>query len=142
MPGLVGKQRSGKGGRTQANGSNIKMNEYSLTDKADKLPTDCFEGNGQGQQIIGIEDLDIEIRGDWDAHQNFFDSPPAFYPQDSYGSTSTGLLIYTNITDAVFWNVPQSTILSATNGTRVRDKVTVGMSASALPGWSRPTGSV
>jgi hypothetical protein len=133
----VGKFRSGKGGRVSMNATLLKTQDWSVNDKCDRLDTTCFETNGQEQLLTGIEGIEISIKGDWNAQTNAFDSPPGIYPQDAFPN----VLLYENIADAVFWNVPFMCILSANNGAQVRGKVTFSFDGAGQPGWTRPTGS-
>lgn len=136
MSGPVGTLRSGKGSRVQVNGTNMTQAEYSVKDGADKLDTTNFESTGLGQSTIGIEELDYNVRGNWDATiRPTTSDPPGIFPRDNL----LNVKIYTNLTDNNFWNIPQSTVVSAETTSQVRQLVGFNWAAfSNGTGWARP----
>jgi hypothetical protein len=119
MP-VTGAARSGKGSRISANGTNLNQSEWNTDFKGDDLDTTVFESQGYDEGTIGIEGVDWDFKGRWDAIQNFYNSPPGIFPQDQYPN----LIFYESVSDNVFWLVTLARILSAKNGATVRGLVT------------------
>lgn len=136
MSGAIGQFRSGKNARVSVSGANLLQNEWDVTDRGDWQDTTNFEDSGEEQGLVGIEGLDYNVKGDWNAETNVYDDPPGIFPQDAFPD----LQLYENISDNVFWDIPFSAIVSAQNGATVRGKVTFGWTGKAQPGWIRPTG--
>lgn len=135
---IAGKQRAAKGSRIKANGATLNFGEWDTDDKADKLDGTNFESGGQGQGTTGIETVEYNAGGLWDAGKNAYDSPPGIYPQDSFAN----LYFYENVTDNVFWLFPLALILSAKNGASVREMVKFSWSGESNGPFTRPTGSI
>lgn len=135
---VVGKIRSGKGGRITVGATNVTLAEWSLTRKGEDIDTVSFESLGEDQGTIGVTSTDYSVKGDWDAAQNRWESPPGFYPRDDLASVK----LYENVTDNIFHSITQSRVLSAENGAQVRGKVTFSASCKSNGGVTLATGSV
>src|SRR5260370_16704679 len=80
--------RRGKDGRVAwgAGPQNLGLANYTITERADKLEYTTFEStNGQEENSVGVEGVDQEYEGDWDAAVNRYDSPPNITPTDAAG---------------------------------------------------------
>ena len=134
----MAKQRSGKGGRVQWNGTNLVLKKWSVTEYGDDLDTTNFESGGVEEGKTGVTRVEFSFEGDWDAARNPFDSPPAIYPRDDGGPCK----LYENVTDNVYWNFPVVRVLSATNSAEARGLVAFSASCKNNGTYTRPTGSV
>lgn len=97
-----------------------------------------FESMGYDQGTIGIIGCDWDSKGDWQAHNNFYDQPPGIFPRDDLKN----VLLYENVADNVFWNFYWNRVLSAKNGNPVRGLVSFEWSSKTNGFFSPPTGSV
>ena len=135
---VTGKQRAGKGSRVQVTAINLNMVEWTFEAKGDDLDTTNFESAGNEQGTIGIIVADFQVRGDWDAGRNPYDSPPGIYPRDDLSA----LKFYENVTDNIFHSVSIARLLSTRNGSQVRGKVTFEFSGKSNSGFTLATGSI
>lgn len=133
-----GLPRAGKGSRVSVNGTNLNLAEWDVDMSSDDLDTTTFESGGMEEGTVGIQVAKWDMKGRWDASKNFFDSPPALYPQDSFPN----LQFYENVSDNVYWMFPFARILSSKNGATVRGLVTFEASGKSNSSFMTPTGSV
>lgn len=139
MAGPVGHFRSAKNSRVAVGGTAMKKSTWELTLRGDDLDTTTFESLGIEQGTIGIVGIDWSMGANWDAQANNLDNPPGLYPRDDLGDVK----FYTNTVDNVFWDLPQSRVLSSKNGAEVRGLVTFSTDGKLNgAGYSNPTGSV
>lgn len=133
MAGLIGEWYASKGSRIEADSVIMYQSEWSVDDKADPLDLTMFETDGEEMLTTGIEGLDYNCGGNFRADVNAF-SAPGIFPQDSFPN----LLLYLNVAGGSFWEMPFAAILSANNGTNVKQLVTFKWAGRSQPGWSRP----
>ncbi len=139
MSGPVGHQRSGKGGRANIEGGDLRMSQWDCSEKAEKLDTTNFESGGKTQATFGPTTLEWSLRGPWDASTNADDDPPGLYVRDDLGQAT----LYTSVSDNVFYSIPQSLVLSSACSAEVKGLVNFNCSCESNgSGWATPTGSV
>ena len=138
---MARRQRAGKNGRIAWGNSNLRAKQWSTDDKADDIDTTNFESVVQGisydEGLTGPNVAEWSFSGSWDATANAFDDPPGIYPRDEGGP----LKLYTNLTDAVFYNLILVRVLSAKVSCPVRGDVTFEASGKSQGQYTRPTGS-
>lgn len=135
---MAGKQRSAKGSRISVGNVNLNLAEWDATHRGDDLDTTNFESGGVEQGTIGIEVVEYDLKGDWDAGRNPFDSPPGLYPRDDLLTVR----LYENVSDNCFWAFPTSRVISARNSAQIRGKVVFEASCKSNGTFTKPTGSV
>lgn len=122
----TGTQVSGKKSRLSVNGTFLKKNRFSVTYRGDDLDTTNFESTnnnvyGYDEGIIGVIGVDYSAGGDWDA-ANVPTNAPGIYPREDLQSVN----MYPDGRDeaATLWSLAYSRVISATNSTEIRGKVT------------------
>ena len=101
MP-VTGTFRARPTSRVQIGQNKLFQNEYTVTDKAEKLDTTNFEDNSYGEAISGIREAEYTLKGVWDAANNpYANDPPGLYPRDDGGTNNDQTQIYTSQLDAV-----------------------------------------
>lgn len=138
----IGHMRIGKNSDVVVEGDSLNFATWRTTDHADDINTTHFNSISD-QGTVGVEGVDWNMGGQWDAATNAYDDPPGLYPRDNLGLVK----FYENVNDNVFWSLASNRVLSAENGAEVRDKVTFNATGKSngvtlLVGTSRPTGSV
>lgn len=138
MP-AVGHFRAGKGSRVIVEAVVLNKSAWDLTFQGDDLDTSTFEGGGFDQGTIGIQGVDWNMGANWDASANNLTDPPGLYPRDDLGDVK----FYTNLADAIFWDLSSNRVLSSKNGAEVKGLVTFS-STGKMNGASltKPTGNV
>ena len=117
--------RAGRTSRVAVGANNLKQNEYTVTDKAEKLDTTNFEDQSYGEAISGIREAEFSLKGVWDAGNNYYaNDPPGLYPRDDGGTNNDATTIYTSLLDAVksfyifpYWGCMSAKISSTARGT-------------------------
>lgn len=139
MAGPVGHFRAAKGSRITIVGTPMRKSVWDLTLRGDDLDDTTFESSGIEQGTIGIVAIDWSMGTNWDASANNLDSPPGLYPRDDLGDVK----FYMNLSDNVFWDLPQNRVLSSKCGAEVKGLVSFSTDGKLNgPGQSFPTGSV
>lgn len=134
---MAGKQRAGKNSRVKVGATVLNFAEWSVNIKGDDLDTTNFEDGGRETGTIGVDVCEWSLKGDWDAGNNWIDpDPPGFVPRDDLED----LRLIVNVADDVFWDFPVSRVLSATNSTQVRGKVSFDASGKSNGAYTLPTG--
>ena len=139
MAGPVGHFRAGKGSRVSVESTVLRKSTWEVTLRGDDLDTTTFESSGIDQGTIGIVGIDWTMGANWDAQANNFDDPPGLFPRDNLGT----VIFFENVSDNVFWSLPQSRVISSKNGAEVRGLVTFSSEGKLNgPGYAQPTGSI
>lgn len=118
MPAILA--RAGKGSRVVVESTILRKSKWDVDFKGDDIDITNFESSGIDEGTIGIVGLDWNIGGLWDASSNQLADPPGLFPRDNLGA----ILLYENLTDAIFWNLLTNRVLSSKNGAEVRQAVT------------------
>lgn len=116
---MAGLQRAGRGSAVVVNGTHLNMAEWRANGRGDDLDTTNFESGGAETGLIGVQVIEWDMGGDWDAINNFYDEPPGIYPRDDFGT----LRLYQSFADGINWILNLNRVLSAENSTQVRGKV-------------------
>lgn len=135
----TGSQRSGKNSRISIGTANtiLKFARWTTNWRGDDLDTVNFSSAGKGEGLLGIDQVEISMGGDWDAARNSFDDPPGIYPRDDLKTVK----LFENVIDNVGWSFPYMRVRSANNGTEVRGKVTFEASGMSQGTFTVPTGN-
>lgn len=142
----TGYQRAAKSARVAITPNFLSFASWNVQVAGEDLPTVNFESystslnQSYDEGILGVLKCDIKFGGDWDAHQNFYDTVPGLFPRDDLASVS--LLLSRATLDNTFWNFPYMRVRQSTNGAEVRGKVTFDVSGFNQGKFSFPTGSV
>lgn len=145
MP-VTGKFRAGKTSRISVAATNLRQNEYNVTDKAENLDTTNFEDNGYGEGLVGIREADFSIKGLWDAnasnYQQYTD-PPGLFPRDNGGSSapSGAINIYTSTIESSqnYYGFPLWRCTSAKVSSTAKGLVTFDASLISQGPYSDPS---
>lgn len=135
---MPGKFRAGKNSRVSITGSNFNLQSWHVTYSAAEHDTTNFEngaaaGGGFATQavsasrIIGVQELKWDIGTLWDAGASPFANPPQLYMRDD----GTNMLLYTNVTDGKYWNMPTWLCNNVDSASTVRGQVTMTASGFA-----------
>jgi len=133
---IAGHQRAGKGARITVGGAALNYGEFNCEDKADDLDETNFESGGIEQGTIGIEWVEYDASGYYDASNNPYDTP-ALFPRDNLAN----MRFYINSAESAQWIFTLARVLSAKNGAPVRQLITFAWSGKSQGPFSRPTGS-
>lgn len=117
----TGAQRSGKTAKVTVNGEAIVLQSYNVQQRGDDLDTVNFESEGYDEGILGIEGLDWNFRGDWNASRTPWTDPPGIYPRDDLAHLR--FFLHTDGAQER-WYMRYARVRSANNGAEVRGKVT------------------
>lgn len=147
MSGPNGHFTTGKNSRIQVGGTNATLETYDVSYTSEKIDTTNFESTGVhpsgvgtatfAQGTFGVLACSFNVTGKWDSQQNRIDSPPGFYPRDDLPAAK----IWIDLSRNYFWSFPQSLVLSARTGGKVRAEVSFEASCEANGNFLNPTGS-
>ncbi len=150
----TGHQRAGKtarvayGNASAAAATPLAYSKFQANETGDDLPTENFTsylssfagrttGITPGEGLVGIQNVDWNFGGNWDAGLNPFDTPPGFYPRDDFRY----LYMFESVIDVVFWFFPYARFRTVNNGAEVKGLVTWECSGKNQGTWTPPTGS-
>lgn len=134
----TGKQRAGKGSRIGINNVAQVLGRWSAESTKEEHDTTSFESGGFSEAIVGIDQANVTLAGDWDAGANFYDDPPGIYPRDDLAAVK----FFTSISDNIFWDFTYLFIRSASNSAEVRGKIAFEASGRNQGSYFLPAGSV
>ncbi len=147
MSGPNGHFSAGKNSRATVAGTNCTFEEWTAKYLTEKIDTTNFESTGThpsgagtatfAQATFGVLGCTWSAKGKWDSQQNRIDSPPGFFPRDDLGLVK----LWVDLGRNFFWNFPQSLVLSAETGARVRQDVSFAADCECNGSFSNPTGS-
>lgn len=130
---------SGKNGRVTIGGNTLKVTQWRVMPKVEKLDITNSESTGTGEYITGVTDLDFEISFDYNTGNT-----PAHFSGTS--SAPTGMTPGAFIAAVLFigspsgpsWVIPSGLVTDADVTSSVRGKVSVTVRGSSSGGFTVP----
>lgn len=128
--------RSGKLGRAQFNGVNLRITHWEVDPRADELDFANSEAGGFGEWLGGVKDCDWRVDFDY-----YVTNPSApIFTAVNPGELVTNLILYIgDPADAVNWTFPVAFVGSGHCESTVRGKVSGSLRGRSTGTFTKPT---
>lgn len=125
----------GKNARVQVAATNLYKSMWRVSERSTDIDTYNFESGGYGEQSMGKIQAEFTFSGYWDSAQNPHTDPPNLNP----GQSITGVKLYLNTTDDVYWDIPNAEVISATTTAEADSTIKYEVTCKSHGSYTRPT---
>lgn len=127
---------SGKNSRSIIGSATVAGNNWTIKNHGDLLDTRNFESNGFGEVILGFQQADWSVAGNWDGNRNPNQNPPGLYPRDD--GTTMQLFIANAASGNKFWSLPTWACQAGDNAVTATGLVTFAGNGQSIGTYNKP----